>query len=313
VPSLAVPSATADPVAHADWLELKAIGARDRNSSVADLTSELRRTGSAEELEDEGQAEESNDRGGETIEPVAESAFQEIEDRNIACDGAYPFELGPSHLQLRPYSQGSAYLFLLLLSRFGIGVAPAGLNAAQLFEEVSAVALADYLGGEENEVETLQFGFPRRLAPSGFKAAVENLCERIGEGEGPRDRPKRSDQKDASLDLLAWRPFADGRRSMVMTWGQCATGGDWHDKLTEMHPDPWCALWLRERPAVLPLRAFFVPRRVELDRWDVAAYKGGILFDRCRIAALAEPLLPLELRRKCRAFSRHVIKEEISR
>jgi len=312
VASLAVPLATADPVAQADWLELKAVGAKDRTSSVADLTAELRRTGSAEELEDEGRADESSDRGGETIEPVAEAAFQEIEDRKTACDGGYPFELGPSHLELRAYSQGSVYLFLLLLSQFGIDAAPAGLKAAQLFEEVSAVAMGNYLGGDENGVQTLQFGFPRRIAPSGFEAAVENLCERIGEGEGPRKRPTSSNQKDAALDLLAWRPFPDGRRTTVMTWGQCATGADWKDKLTEMKPDSWCGLWLREQPAVMPLRAFFVPRRIEVSRWEFAAYNGGVLFDRCRIAAFAEPL-PVDLRVKCRAFTRHVIKEKIKK
>lgn len=254
----------------------------------------------------------SGDRGGETIEPVAESAFQEIEDRGIGCAGAYPFELGPSHLELRGGSQGSVYLFLLLLSFFGRNAAPEGMNAAQLFEEISAVALGNYLGGMENGVQTLQFGFPRRIAPPGFKAAVKDLCERIGEGEGPRDRPALSDQKDASLDLLAWRPFPDGRRSTVMTWGQCATGNDWRDKLTEMDPDSWCGLWLRERPAVIPLRAFFVPRRVELKRWDGAVFQGGVLFDRCRIAAFADPL-PRDLRRECREFTQHVIKEEVSK
>jgi hypothetical protein len=308
---LTVPPATADPVAHADWLELAAIGARDRNSSLADLAAELRRAGSGEELEDEGTAEETGDRGGETIEPIAESAFQEIEDRSTGCNEGYPFDLGDSHLQLHPYSQGSVYLFLLLLSVFGLSASPDGLNAAQLFEEVSALALANYLGGVENGVQSLQFGFPRRVAPAGFKEAVENLCGRIGEGEGPRDRPTAAHQKDASLDLLAWRPFPDGRRSTVMTWGQCATGDDWRDKLNEMDPHSWCGLWLREHPAVTPMRAFFVPRRVELDRWVHAAYKGGVLFDRCRIAAFANPL-PNDLRSRCRQFTKHVIKEEIA-
>jgi hypothetical protein len=309
--ALAVPAATADPVAHADWLELAAIAARDRNSSLADLAGELRRAGSGEEVEDEGDADETGDRGGETIEPIAESAFEEIEDRSIGCDEAYPFDLGERHLQLHPYSQGSAYVFLLLLSVFGLEASPEGLNVAQLFEEVSALALANYLGGSEKGVQSIQFGFPRRLAPAGFKAAVEDLCGRIGEGEGPRDRPTAAHQKDASLDLIAWRPFPDGRRSSVMTWGQCATGEDWRDKLTEMHPHVWCGKWLREQPAVIPLRAFFVPRRVERKHWVGAAYDGGVLFDRCRIAAFANPL-PKELRSRCREFTKHVVKAKVA-
>lgn len=308
--SLAVPSATADSVTHADWLELQALTANDGNSSMQDLASALRRTGSGEELEDEGQAEQTDDRGGETTEPIAEAAFTEVEDRSKGCDGAYPFSVGSSFLQLTPAFRDPVYLFLLLLSHFGKDAGPPGLNAAQLFEEVSGAAMANCLGGRANSVETIQFGFPRRIAPAGFKAAVDDLCQRVGEGGGSKHQPTLSDQKDAALDLVSWRPFPDKRRAMVMAWGQCATGADWRSKLTELEPRAWCTSWLHEMPLVLPLRAFFVPHRVGDTHWNVAAAKAGVLFDRCRIAALARPLTP-EVRASCKVFTRHVVKERV--
>jgi hypothetical protein len=307
---LAVPSATADPVAHADWLELQALAAKDRNSSLQDLASALRRTGSGEELEDEHLAEETDDRGGETTEPVAEAAFAEIEDRNIGCDGAYPFSLGTSFLQLKGQIDNSVYVFLLLLSLFGKDAGPPGLDSAHLFEEIAGVALVNCLGGPNNRAEAYQFGFPRRIKPKGFTAAVEALCQQLGEGDGSRDRPTRKDQKDAALDLVAWRSFPDKRRAMVMAWGQCATGHNWRGKLTEMQPADWSAAWLRTRPVVLPIRAFFVPHRIDIKHWDVTATHAGVLFDRCRIAALASSL-SRDLRVNCRQFNSHVIKERV--
>jgi len=307
---LAVPPATASPVEHADWLELEALGAADRNSATQDLASALRRSGSGEEVEDErgieGPDDAVADRGGETVEPIAEAAFEEIEDRAVACDGAYPFELSDSVLQGRAGVRDSIYVFLLLLSKFGRDAGPDGVDAAQLFEEVAEVAIANCLGGDRNGVETYQFGFPRRLTPAGFQEAVDDLCRRTGEGVESRSRPNRRDQKDASLDLVAWRPFPDRRRGLIMAWGQCATGGNWAEKTTELTPANWATKWMAERPAVVPMRAFFVPHRVERERWDVTAIDAGVLFDRCRIATFARPL-PAELRRGCRAYSRHVM------
>jgi hypothetical protein len=39
--------------------------------------------------------------------------------------------------------------------------------------------------------------------------------------------------------------------------------------------------------AVLPVRSFFVPHRVERANWSHTCTFGGILYDRCRIASLA--------------------------
>ena len=324
--ALVVPSATAAPIDHADWLELEAIRAADRNSSLQDLASALRRTGSSEEIEDEaggvffedendedlGDDRESHepDRGGETSEPVAESAFVEIEDRASGCDGGYPFAVDAFALQGKRSLQDSAYIFMLLLSTFGKNAAPDGFNAPQLFEEICEVAIANCLGGERNAVQTYQFGFPRRIGPPGFKAALDDLCQQTGEGAGAKGRPDQGDYKDAALDLVAWRAFPDQRRGILMVWGQCATGANWRDKLTEMQPDRWANYWMYEQPAVPPVRAFFVPHRVDQERWYHFALNGGMLFDRCRIAAFARPLPP-ELKERCKEFNRHVIAQKV--
>src|SRR5665811_109964 len=314
MPRLTVPAATAAPPEHADWLELEALRAADKNSSSQDLASALRRTGSSEEIEDErpieGPDDPVADRGGETTEPIVEAALEEVEDRASACAGAYPFAIDGQALQGTRSVRSSLYAFLLLVSRYGKDAAPDGLNAAQLFEEVAEVAIANCMGGARNDVRTVQFGFPRRLAPSGFRNALDDLCRRTGEGIESKARPNRKDQKDAALDLVAWRPFPDERRGMVMAWGQCATGADWRDKLGELHPENWAAAWMAERPAVVPLSAFFVPHRVDRGHWDVSAIKGGLLFDRCRIAAFAHRL-PRHVREGCRAYNRHVLAAKV--
>jgi hypothetical protein len=307
---LTVPPATANPVEHADWLEIEALIATDRNSSMQDLASALRRAGSGEEVENErviaNPDDPVGDRGGETLEPIVEAAFAEVEDRTKACDGSYPFKIEDSAIQGHRGSRNALYVFLLLVSKFGKDAGPDDLNVAKLFEEVAEVAIKNCLGGPKNQIMTYQFGFPRRLEPSGFRAALDDLCQRLGEGVKSKERPTTKDQNDAALDLIAWRPFPDGRRGQIMAWGQCATGNDWREKLTELQPSAWASTWMYEMPTVLPLRTFFIPHRVRSDRWDVEVARAGVLFDRCRISALSSRL-PSDVRDQCRAYSRHVL------
>ena len=57
----------------------------------------------------------------------------------------------------------------------------------------------------------------------------------------------------------------------------------------QLQPDQFCAKWLRERPPVVPLRAFFVSEALSRSgdpsrrRWYEDSIDAGLLFDRCRI------------------------------
>src|SRR5207249_11553237 len=79
------PPATASSVDHADWLELTALAADDRSSSIQDLASSIRRTGTVEGLASDDEIEAMRDRGGEQSQSVAEDAFNELDDRSKAC------------------------------------------------------------------------------------------------------------------------------------------------------------------------------------------------------------------------------------
>ena len=281
-----VPSLSDPPELKADWLELCAVRDTDVCTSLADIQSALTVSGTADAVDDE-------DGSGPTLgdadryEAAAEAAFFEIDDRSVSCDCddlGYPFEIDSTSLVAVSGSMESVYVFLLLLSKYGHATRINGDNGAKLFEEVCAQAAAAYLGGPHSHVASFVFGFPRRTAPGGFACAVDSLCDQLREGGGNRARPRTKDQKDAKLDIVAWRAFADSRGGKLIAFGQCATGSDWPDKVHELGaPAGWCKLWMREELAVDPLKMFFVPHRVPGDRWLETCVGGGILFDRCRI------------------------------
>jgi len=294
---LGAPAASDGAETLADWLELKALASSERLGSIQDLARQIARSGSVEAIFEQDASDDEDDAsfvdvGGEKGMAVAEDAFAEIEERLRACVSigrisTYPFSVSQGHIRPVGGAEGSLYAFLLMLSRFGAGRAVKGLNATQLFEDLAATSLQTYLGGEDRYARSVVFGFPRRVLPTGFRRAVDNLCTKLGEGGGARSVPRSRDQKDASLDVVAWCEFADGREGKLIAFGQCATGGNWQGKLTELLPGNFCKLWLRETLKVDPVRAFFVPFRIERLLWEEACVKGGLLFDRCRIASLS--------------------------
>jgi hypothetical protein len=283
------PAASDSPEELADWLEYSALLAADRDASIWDLARILNRSGSADGFEDPEDTEYVDAGNDDASYQIAERAFGAIEERlrsfGDSC-ASYPFELGDSFIRLRQGGAEAVYTFLLLLSA-KMAQAPPHKDAIRLFEDLAAAAAANYFGAPQPGVGSAVFGFPRRMLARQFPKALDELCRQMGEGVGHVDRPRTKAQKDAKLDVVAWRHFADGRLGKLIAFGQCATGANWRGKLTELQPKNFVRLWMRESPVVEPLRMFFTPERVGESLWLETTVNGGILFDRCRIAALA--------------------------
>jgi len=179
----------------------------------------------------------------------------------------------------------SPYAFLAALTHFG-PLFNGTLEGSSLFERLSAAALVEYLGGAPS-VRSFNFGFPRPQTLRSFRQAIDDLCEKMGEGGGSAGRMKASDMKDAGLDLAVWVPFNDGRLNQLSVFGQCAAGQNWRGKISELQPSHFCRSWMLEPPALLPLAAFFVPRQIGEAHWETDALRERqMLFDRLRIARL---------------------------
>lgn len=290
---LTPPAASSDPTEHADWLELVALSASDRDSSGQDLIAALKRSGSSDGLEDsddedpfDAQVEQEDDR----LELIADAAFGQLETRERYLGEKYPFSLN-GVLQAKEDARTTIYAFLTAITSLGWKNEDAPESAASLFELVSARALVGYLGGVET-ARAFDFGFPRANSPSAFRDAVNELCQQMGEGIGCNvSRPRVSQVKDSKLDVVAWIPFGDDRYNQLCVFGQCSTGTNWAGKINELQPVDFCKKWFKEQPAVNPLLAFFVPRHIEDEYWPEASIGDHrLVFDRLRIARLVDEI-----------------------
>jgi hypothetical protein len=254
----------------ADWLEIIAIKSADGDSSAGDLQRELKVLNQ------------------DNADTLVGNVFTEIDRRVTATgDEGYPFVRDPTSIRLKgPIRNYPAYLFCLALSYCKWKTRKnAPQNPWLLFEELASYSARRYLGGE-----SLVFGTSSRKGTSAkrkFVQAIKDLATRINEGEGFRQQPLHA-SKDSKLDIVAWKPFRDGRPSQVVLFGQCAAGDNWTNKLGELDPEEFWDQWFSVGKVSRPLRTVFIPHRVfDQSEWNLHARRARLLFDRCRVVAFA--------------------------
>ncbi|MGA1998421.1 MAG: hypothetical protein ABSG52_00385 [Terriglobales bacterium] len=272
--ALRFPANPKDTLACADWLELTALISDERNTSISGLERNLRRLGVYERSNQTTIEEDA------AIEAACGAVFSELTKRAHSAGPAYPFTFAESQILVAgPIENYSPYVFCLCLSWFGWKQRKGRKTfPRRMFEDLSRHAAQAFIGGR-----ALRFGSPRVELPPGFKKAVVQLCVEIREGEARQVRERISSQDD-KLDVIAWRGFPDGAEGKLFLVGQCASGGDWDEKKSELDIKSFFEDWFSETPPSPMTKAFFVPHRIPREKWKRVTRRAGIIFDRCRIA-----------------------------
>ena len=221
----------------------------------------------------------------EKVPQIVEAALLEIERRKEACRDGYPFIVGEQGYTLYDSQEAEnhkhiIYKYLLLATRLNMSNnrEHADIDGSLLLEWLAAEAARDYLGAR---AECIVFG---TAAGSDFQGKINDLCKRINDGDGFYNRNSVSTNKqDDKLDVVAWKHFADRLPGKLIVFGQCKTGTNYRDELTQLQPDVFCRNWLFSPLALTPVRLFFVAEAVSRLHWRSVSSGAGLLFDRCRI------------------------------
>jgi hypothetical protein len=276
------PPASISPQALADWVELSCMKAKRARVSQSDVLDQLR------------------DYGIDGAEDLCATTWQELQRRADALRVLYPFSVAASHIrQLGPLQGHVVYAMLLLLAGSEVSRPQ---QPARLFEELATLGIERYTGGK-----ALRIGHPRvSPVPSSFAKLLAYLSRELGE-RLLRDKPLNPATKDCRADIIAWRPFADGRSGQLIVLAQCAIGSAWTKKLTECNVGVW-QLYLDF--VVAPVRAFAIPFVApNEDLWLEHGRMGGIAFDRLRLVEqLAKCALPAKLETGIRTWAKAQMK-----
>jgi len=286
------PSFEANPIEHADFLEIECLRQSDRNASGADLSRALTRVAD----------NPSRDRAisDEPMEAAIEAAFSELADRATHGGGpphVYPFNVNEATQLIEyPGTRAGSWLYLLLLFATRMNMradrVQDGINGTDLFERICCEVAKNYWG---DRTQAVVFGTARRADDNevgSFVEAVNELCAQMGEGVrffGHGNAVPSA--QDGNLDVVVWKPFSDSRVGKLIGFGQCKTGTHWKTGLFELVPEGFCKKWILTSPAVTPVRLFFLASRIRQNDWYDCNVDAGIIFDRCRILDYA-PRMP---------------------
>jgi len=170
---------------------------------------------------------------------------EELEWRQRVLGRLYPFQLEARLTDWKlsraaDHPDGSVrlgrsfYLFCLLMSALRDSRIEDGPDrsltkqAERDFEQVATTAGAGTLGGD-----AIAFGWPREDGTS-FRTALDDVGSKLG-WEPLHENPLWSTgrEKDAGIDVIAWRDFSDCRPGRLLLLGQAASGRGWEEKKAE--------------------------------------------------------------------------------
>lgn len=200
--------------------------------------------------------------------------------RRLALLGsAYPFRVANGAAAL-PNAAESAWVALLLMSRESPTRSQLDLGlAATHLERVTADALEQLYGPGTS---SLRFAWPSEEGrPPEFPDAIRWLAERMRVQVGTAYRPPYN--KDGGVDVVAWRPFPDGRSGFPVLLAQCTLERDYAHKAADVDVRVWAG-WLALD--VDPATALAIPEVVGAgEEWSALASRTVVL-DRLRLATL---------------------------
>jgi hypothetical protein len=192
---------------------------------------------------------------------------------------AYPFKVASGAAAVADASKSAWVPLLLMSSESPLRSLLDVPTAAAHLERITAEALTFLYGPGTLSV---RFAWPSEEGrPPEFPDAIRWLADRMKVRLGAAYRPPYN--KDGGVDVVAWRPFPDGRSGFPVLLAQCTLERDYARKAADVDTRVWSG-WLALD--VDPATALAVPDVVAAGQeWNALAARTVIL-DRVRLATL---------------------------
>jgi hypothetical protein len=319
----------------ADWAELHLASTSSTGVTARTIERLLRGEATdAAEVELEAEAEDDDEPEGAELEVKdspeggaerdfrVEQLFEEVDLRLRIGPIVYPFETLDEQIIEREADGRNVYLFLLILSSTDASYR-AERRAHEVeaaFDIVALTALRKFFGGTALGVRFARNSHDPEEAetrPALFSEAITWLRERLDLARGvaavdeydedpsPHWESTDEDQgdghpplntyKDAGVDVVVWRQFADNRKGFPVMLAQCTVQIDWGNKTSDIKLDLWMK-WI-DFDTVPPQRALVIPFAVNRDDplWGNRTVEAGVIFDRLRLLEMLNELSAEEL------------------
>jgi hypothetical protein len=229
----------------------------------------------------------------EVLETLSGAVADEVHRRADMMGNAYPFAISDGALEYAQSKTG-VYEFCLAASSNPTGEAQGYPRASAVFEYIARDVIAVHIGGGQG----FRTGAPvyaseaRGSTTKETFAALHAQCGEFRWNPNPNfpNEPSHVDLKDAGLDVVVWKPWPDRRNAHLFVLGQCACGKN-DVGISKARELSLVRLnnWLRPVSYAHPVRAFLAAHHIpnSMQLYELSG-EGGIVFDRARIALIAE-------------------------
>ena len=231
--------------------------------------------------------------GYDNSELVIGNIWAEIGWRKSVIPKYYPIDIHYNRIERnRSWQNILSYSFMLLLSTSSFYESTKLRQREQgtlskLFERLATAALKRYL------TRSINIGSPREgRMPRSLFQSLELFCD--FSNEVMRERPEITHYaKDEGVDVIAWNPI-DVRSGQVVLLIQCTIEKNWPRSTNKINLDTWKNI---VNFAATPSKALAFPY-VCRSQWKNWSTRGGILFDRLRLASFFPMTSRIYLRKK---------------
>ena len=222
---------------------------------------------------------------------IVSDSWGELRRRRASMGDTYPLQLGADTVErLVDWRQVPAHSFCLTLSfakwypEWARGFGSDFREQGELFELMTREALEALFQGWKFHLTGWSRTHRKKLGK-----VVAEVAGLLSESVGKVEQWTKPTANEAGLDLLCYRPFLDGRVGVPVYLLQCASGGNWQDKLHTPNLDIWMKI---VQFAAKPRKAFATPFPfLDHDFVMNCNLVNGLLLDRYRLlsAGAANP------------------------
>lgn len=166
-----------------------------------------------------------------------EDALAEIERRSADFGSLYPFRSADRGVRMDRNGASGLYACLFLLSLRGTPLRVSGeyKRSDEVFDEIVRVAFRNHLGVG---ARALTIGAPPRAGrPAKFSLAVAWIASALG--LEMRSTTISDSYQDAGVDVIAWKPYPDGRNAFPIFLVQNTVQFEFRNKPRDVRPSQW--------------------------------------------------------------------------
>lgn len=158
------------------------------------------------------------------------------------------------------------------------------IDGTAIFERLCCCIMHEFFGSYS---QSFVFG-TGAVEGEGFYDKLGDMLSKLSEKGYSYRKPDGDNgmEKDGSVDVVTFIPFADSKKGQFIALSQCKTGLSWRTSISQLNPSSFSCSYVSPAFVFTPISVFMVAETLDDEKgnWErLSRDSHGLLFDRCRL------------------------------